>query len=376
MDSVVSVSDSAVLTIEPGTTVYFRTFNEDNKISVLGINQGCRLIAEGTREAPIVFTSDRVNTRKAANGGWGGLVINGKAPVNSGVASIGDGFRYGGTDPSEGTNNASKNGLVKYMRIEYAADRAFRLSNVGAATQIDYVQIFKSSGEGIMITDGNAGLKHIVATDCEGGSYRLGDAYSGNMQFIVSVNSAYFNENDDFTIREEASPVLSNVTLLGPGEDVNNTHGLRMRADAKPKVHHSVVAEFPRRGVRSQDNVTITDLQGTAVFAYSYVFNVDHDPFKDDAVDFSGTFDPTTGERLTNPFFNNVDSIQDDGDYELVPIAGIGIGDFVPDAETASDFDPSTLGSFFTSAPYPGAVRNADGDWTKGWVKNPDGTLR
>lgn len=341
--------NGAKLAVEAGVHVYMKASPDDPiGIQVLG-----EANIEGTASDPVVFTSSGTLTpaTPAAPGDW-------------------KEFRL------EGTGDDSNNGLVKYIRIEYGADRAFRLSDVGAATQIDYVQVFKSSGEGIMITDGNAGLKHIVATDCEGGSYRLGDAYSGSMQFIVSVNSVYFNENDDFTIREEASPILSNVTLLGPGEDVDNTHGLRMRADAKPKVYNAVIAEFPRRGVRAQDNVAVTDLGGTAVLAYSYVFDVDHDAFKDNAAGFAGTFDPVTGERATNPFFNNAGSLRDDGDYELEPIAGISTGDFVPDAETSSDFDPSTLGSFFTNAAYAGAVRNADEDWTKGWVKNPDGSLR
>ena len=119
----------------------------------------------------------------------------------------------------------------------------------------------------------------------------MGDKYAGKMQFLLSINSQYFKENDDFTIREKASPVVSNVTLLGPGaETKKNTHGMRMRGSSTPKVYNSVIAEFPRRGIRVAEEVKITDLNGSAVFAYSYVFNVPKDPFRDLAKAFAGTF--------------------------------------------------------------------------------------
>ena len=307
----------------------------------------------GTAAAPVVFTSSGTLTSSspAAPGDWTYFRLT-------------------------GTGNSSNNGSVKYVRIEYGGDRAFRLSNVGAATQIDYVQVFKSSGQGVMITEGNAGAKHLVTTDCEGGSYRLGDTYSGNLQFLISVNTEYFDENDDFTIREDASPVISNVTMLGAGPDLDDdTHGMRMRANAKPKVYNTIVAEFPRRGLRGNDNLTVTDMNGTAVFAYSFVFDVPKHPYRELAVPFAGTFDAVTGARLTNPFFNNVTNLLD-GDFELDKIAGIGINDFIPDAAQSSAFNPSSLGAFFSSADYVGAVKDANGDWTKGWVKNPDGSLR
>lgn len=333
--------------IAEGVSVYVKV-NADDPVEI--DIQGEADI-EGTAAAPVVFTSAATLDGTPAPGDWTWLRLT-------------------------GSGNASSNGKIKYARIEYAGDRAFRLTDVGEATAIDYVQVYRSSGEGVMVTDGNARLKHIIATDCEGGSYRLGDAYTGYMQFLISVNSGYFNENDDFAIREDAAPTIANVTLLGGGEDLSdNTHGMRMRANAKPRVYNTVIAEFPRRGLRGNDNLTVTDPDGDAVFAYSYIFKVPKDPYRDLAVPFAGTFDPATGERLTNPFHNNVTKLLE-GDFEVEEIAGIGKEDFVPDAEQASDFNPSAIHSFFSTAAWVGAVNNAAGDWTKGWAKNPDGSIR
>lgn len=306
----------------------------------------------GTASAPVVFTSSKTLTpaEPAKSGDWSE-------------------FRLSGPE------SASSNGKVSYVRIEYAGERSFRLANVSEATQIDHVQVYRSSGEGVMITDGKARLKYIVATDCEGGSYRLGDKYAGKMQFLLSVNSQYFKENDDFTIREKASPVVSNVTLLGPGaETKKNTHGMRMRGSSTPKVYNSIIAEFPRRGIRVAEEVKITDLNGSAVFAYSYVFNVPKDPFRDLAKAFAGTFN-ADGTIASNPFHNNATKLEE-GNYTLKPIGGIGVKDFVPDTEPKSTFNPASLDAFFSAAEFAGAVKNAAEDWTKGWVKNPDGTIR
>ncbi len=293
----------------------------------------------GTANAPIVFTSS--NT-----------LLSGSTP-EAGDWNV---FRI------DGTGNGSDNGTVNYLRIEYAGDRAFRLSEVGSGTNLSHIQVFKATTEGVMITKGDAHLKYIVATDCEGGSYRLGDDYSGMIQFAIAVSSEHFGELDDFAIREQAKPVLANLTLLGPGKDLSNTHGIRIRATAEPKIYNTVVAQYPRRGVRvnpddADNNVVITDLNGPTVFAYSHVFDLNSQSFRDKAE----AFEP---EEILD-FHNSTDAI-----------AGIGVADFVPDVEQASTFNPTTLGSFFTSAPFVGAVRNDAEDWTKGWVKNPDGSLR
>lgn len=337
----------AHLIVEEGVHVYM---NADAAFPVQVDIQGQAQIS-GTATNPVVFTSSKVLTGNDAEAGdWAAFRLT-------------------------GSGNTSNNGSIKYLRLEYTGDRGLRLSNVGAATTIDYVQVFKADGEGVMITDGNANLKHIVATDCNGGSYRLGDKYAGFMQHIISVNSEYFAELDDFAIREDAAPVIANLTLLGAGKDLDNdTHGMRIRANAAPKIYNSIIAQFPRRGIRVVDNVKITDMNGSAVFAHSFVFDVPRDPYRDLASAFAGTFD-ATGAIATNPFNNNATK-RSGSTYTLNTIAGIGVADFVPDAEQVSTFNPGSLNAFFDAATYVGAVKNAAEDWTKGWVKNPDGTVR
>ena len=69
--------NQTILTIEPGTTIY----GESSTNGFLVITRHSKIMAEGTAAAPIVFTSSKeVGSR--SRGDWGGLIINGLAPVN------------------------------------------------------------------------------------------------------------------------------------------------------------------------------------------------------------------------------------------------------------------------------------------------------
>src|SRR5918994_7562282 len=73
----VFVEEGGTLNIAAGT----RVIGEAGSVGTLIVKRGGRLNAIGTRTEPIVFTSDQpVGNR--ARGDWGGLIINGRAPVN------------------------------------------------------------------------------------------------------------------------------------------------------------------------------------------------------------------------------------------------------------------------------------------------------
>ncbi len=348
LSSTLVFQDGASLTIEEGVHVYLKA-DPENPVSI-DITAGADIQIAGSATNPVVITSEKSLTDNATPGDWGTFTLRGNT------------------------------GSIKYLRLEYGGDRNFRLNGAGSDILIEYVQVFKALEESLMITNGNTNLKYIVVTDnAEGSSVRIGDAYSGDIQFAIitaSPEAVGGDERDEFDIRETSSPRIANLTLIGPGVDEPNTHGMRIRASSSAKIYNTVVADFRRRGVRLNDQVVVTDLTGPTVFAYSYVFNVRTDPFRDDTNNgnpFRGYLDDDGS--LQNPFHNNVTGFEDDKPI-LVTIPGIGVGSFIPDAAQTSAFDPTSLGSFFTSAPFVGAVKDEASDWTRGWVKNADGSLR
>lgn len=354
LESSIQFATGSTFVVEEGVKLYISTEGVNKRsINVLG-----QVNIQGTATNPVVFTSDKT-------------IRPGSTPAPGDWIQ----FRIQGTGPG------SNSGTVRYLRIEYSgSDRGFRLVNVGSGTSLSYIQVFKSSTEGFMPTNGDVNLSYLVATDCDGGGFRLGDNYTGNMQFVIAVSTTRtIVDADELVIRETAAPRIANATLVGPGAAYTvNVHGIRFRATSQGKVYNTIVAEYPRRGVRLNENVVTTDLSGPTVFAHSFSFNVTSEPYRDDRTGGTNPFRGSiVNDAFVNPYFNNVTGLNGTTPT-LTTIAGIGTNDFVPAAEQVSTFNPTTLGSFFTAAPFVGAIKDnaAASDWTRGWVKNPDGSIR
>ncbi len=87
------------LTIPAGTTIRVAPVGVN---AYIAIQQGAQIEANSTADQPIVFTSDAANP---GSGDWGGLVICGRAPINSTPQGSDDtsttevgGLSYGGTN--------------------------------------------------------------------------------------------------------------------------------------------------------------------------------------------------------------------------------------------------------------------------------------
>ena len=68
----VYVKNNATLTIEPGTIIK----GVSNTKAALMIERGSKIMAAGTADKPIVFTSDKPKGQRSY-GDWGGLVLCG-----------------------------------------------------------------------------------------------------------------------------------------------------------------------------------------------------------------------------------------------------------------------------------------------------------
>ena len=158
----VYVTEGATLTIEPGVVIK----GEKESKATLIVERGGKLIAEGTKERPIVFTSAQApGSRKP--GDWGGIILLGKAKNNKGEQTIEGGVRskHGGND------DADNSGVLKYVRcefagIEYSVDNeinAITFGSVGSGTTVDYVQVSYSGDDSYEWFGGDVNCKHLVA---------------------------------------------------------------------------------------------------------------------------------------------------------------------------------------------------------------------
>ena len=170
----VYVTNGAVLTIEPGTKIV----GEQGRNGGLIITRSSKIIADGTIDNPIVFTSE---ASAPARGDWAGLVVLGNAPTNATFnGQVGIGEIEGGINNSDGlglyglgssSNPADNSGVLRYVRIEYAGyaflpDKEINgltLGGVGNLTEIDHVQVAYANDDSFEWFGGTVNCKHLIA---------------------------------------------------------------------------------------------------------------------------------------------------------------------------------------------------------------------
>ncbi len=223
----VYVANGAVLTIEPGTVIK----GDKQTMASLIVERGGKLIAQGTKDAPIVFTSAQAKGNRKP-GDWGGLILCGKAPHNAGEAQI-----EGGPRTKHGGNDAHDNsGVLSYVRVEfagypYATDQEINgvtLGSVGDATQIDHVQVSYSNDDSFEWFGGTVNCKNLVAFNGWDDEFDTDNGFSGHVQYCLSIRDPHIAdksqsngfESDNDASGSTASPttsaVFSNVTFIGP----------------------------------------------------------------------------------------------------------------------------------------------------------------
>ena len=243
----------AVLTIEPGVTVVAA---DNGEINYILIEQGAKIIAEGTAEEPIVLTSV-----KKESGTWGGLHICGKAhsnraakPGESLTSEIGNAV-YGGNVENDNS------GILKYVRVEYSGYKldaeheanGISLYGVGNGTTISYVQAYMGADDGFEFFGGSVNVDHCVVVDCTDDSFDWTEGWNGKGEYLVAYQTdptcdclmECDNNGDDFNATPVAHPTLKYVTLIGNNSS-ENKRGIRLRAGTEVTIENALVSGKPQ----------------------------------------------------------------------------------------------------------------------------------
>ena len=219
----VFVRSGATLTIQAGTTV----IGESGSVGTLIVERGGKLMAVGTAAAPIVFTSDQAPGTRS-RGDWGGLIINGRAPINlEGGEGAGEGDTgvYGGSDPDDNS------GVLKYVRVEFSGIEfspdnelnGIALQGVGRGTVLDFVQAHMSRDDAIEFFGGTVDIKHAVMSNAADDSLDWTFGWIGRAQFIAihqrgdDADNAIEADNNEFNnnLLPRSNPQIYNITICG-----------------------------------------------------------------------------------------------------------------------------------------------------------------
>src|SRR5690606_8828603 len=186
----VSAKNGATLTIEKGTTFTVSSADQAAGINLLFVEQGGKLIAEGTATEPIVFTSQNKNA-EGGDGDWGGIGIHGKARMN---APGGTSLSEAGQLPYGGDNDQDNSGILKYVRVEYAGQassdgqfefNAFSFFAVGSGTVLENLEAFEGADDGFEFYGGTVNAKNLAAIGMEDDSIDWDEGYRGTLENIV-----------------------------------------------------------------------------------------------------------------------------------------------------------------------------------------------
>jgi hypothetical protein len=368
----VFVAEGATLTIEPGTTVV----GELATTGTLVVERGGQLIADGRADAPIVFTSDQPPGLRN-RGDWGGLILNGRAPINiPGAVGVGEGDTgiYGGTDPDDSS------GILRYVRVEFAGIEfspdnelnGIAFQGVGRGTIVDHVQVRYNKDDGVEFFGGTVDAKRVILSAIGDDSLDWTFGWTGRVQFLVvhqrgddadnGIEADNNGNNNDLLPR--SSPTIYNATIVGdPFFDYGNESddGLLIREGTAGTLRNFIVLGFKEWGVNIDQNATIVQAeQGALTFRNGIVHGNGIVAGRGD-LDAAAQPFLTAGEEirfddpgLIDPYNHTSPNFR--------PFAGALAAGGMPAATPPGD-------GFFEAAPYVGALSPDPAlDWTTGWT--------
>jgi hypothetical protein len=397
LNGFVYVKNNATLTIEPGTIIKGISGTK----GALIIERGSKIMAQGTENNPIVFTSDKPAGQRLS-GDWGGVVLCGKAITNKaddgagvGIAEGGIGSKFGGTD------NADNSGVLSFVRIEFpgipltstanSEINGLTMYSVGTGTKIDHIQVSYSGDDSYEWFGGSVNCKYLV---CIGGlddEYDTDNGFVGTVQFALGIRDPQIadqSQSNGFESDNDANgssttpitkPVFSNVTLLGPLATPTTTinslfrRAMHIRRGSSLSVYNSLFAGWPiGLIIDKQKGNSDVNAQNNLLQIENVVFAGMTANFETSVDQWTGTTDYFNAATRKNTIFTtNAELKLNDNAFSIEQ------RNFLPKSDspllTGGAFTNTILSSntFLDKTP---AYRGAFGttDWTKGWTNfNP-----
>jgi hypothetical protein len=394
------VTGNAKLSIAPGTTVVGDASVTDlaNKAALI-VSRGAQLLAKGTKEKPIVFTSSGAPGARVG-GDWGGIALLGSARINTGMpcASGAAGCKESGIEgiPATelrakfgGTDDASSCGTLEYVRVEFAGaelEPTRELNGVtfggcGAGTKVSYLQVHRGTDDGIEVFGGTVNMDHVVLSGNEDDSLDWDYGWTGKVQFLVVHQRAAIGDHgyeaagspQGETLTPRSAPVIYNATLVGR----TGGKGLHLKEGTRGTMRNHIITGFSSWPV----NFTAKEVDLNAewpmhlsiensVFAGNGMFIDETKPNAagmstddDKGFDDKGSVEAAARSNsfALDPMLTSINDLTAGTAPNYVPKnAALGMGAATPPA--GFDATATYIGAFKPNDPAP---------WTDGWTAYP-----
>ena len=363
--------DSASITMDAGVKVY-----GESGADVLVISRGSKIHVNGTKAAPVIMTAaiDSIATRDTV-GQWGGLVINGNAPINTCVIGTAQAFCTAEGEASTGlyggSNAADNSGNLNYLQVKYAGYlitpvnelNGIALQGVGNGTLIDYVQVHNNADDGIEFFGGTVDAKHLYLTGNEDDSLDWTYGWTGKVQHVVIMHNDRTGthvadkgmeaDNNDlgFDNLPRSKPTISNVTMIG---SATSGGAMNIRRGTGAILRNFVIAGFEKACLKMDDIATYTNA-GTSVASLTGNLTMTSSVMNCTKLytEFAGA--PWTSQSWFEAQTGN-------------STAAVGMTTYINNAAVNARTATTITDSFFDVTSYIGAVKDVAGDWSAGWT--------
>ena len=216
----ITVEDGATLTIQPGTVIKGEAGTGANATALL-IARGGKLIAEGTPQLPIIFTSvaDEItpemiyqgnfqspNLDPTVNGLWGGVIILGKAKISPKPDATGEviSVQIEGIPTSDanglygGNEDTDNSGIMKYVSIRHGGTNigsgneinGLTLGGVGSGTVLENIEVVANQDDGIEWFGGTVNANNVVVWNAGDDGLDTDQSWGGTCDNFVVVTAA------------------------------------------------------------------------------------------------------------------------------------------------------------------------------------------
>jgi hypothetical protein len=413
------ITKGVTLTVEKGAVVKGAYSGSD--VAALIISRGGKLIAEGTQDEPIVFTSSSPNP---ASGDWGGIVLCGTASINTSFNGKPGLFQVeGGVDNAQGdglagsgdavyatSNDDDNSGTLKFVRIEFAGyafqpDKevnSLTLAAVGRGTTIDHVQVMYAKDDAFEWFGGTVNCKYLISYKTQDDDFDTDNGFNGSVQFglivrdslIADISKSESFESDNNSSGGDVVPqtkaVFSNITSIGPRATLTNIGnsnylaGAQIRRNSSLSIFNSAFLGWPigilvdaSLGRPTDNNITDSTLRLRGILIAGCNTAV---KYSVSASSPTGATDATVATWFNNPHFKNkIMTTIDDArytrpfDYNSPDFQPFGNSPVVIPAASNTYFDDPVLvaRTFIKKVDFIGAIgpSGADANWHKGWTR-------
>lgn len=268
------VNAGQTLTIEEGTIIKGQQGTGPGA-SALIVARGGTIMAEGTAQAPIIFTSteDQIQPGETKStlpvttrGLWGGVILLGDATITTaakeanieGIPVTEERGRYGGD------NDADNSGVFRYVSIRHGGSEigegneinGLTMAGIGSGTTIEYVEVISNKDDGFEWFGGTVNTKYLLSAYCGDDAMDYDEGWRGNNQFWFVYQDEEGDRGGEHdggagdceTCAPYATPVVANATYRGGGAN----RALTFRDNAGGRYLNSIFVNYGK-GIDVED---------------------------------------------------------------------------------------------------------------------------